>query len=64
MKKHFHPLTRENLERVWKAEEKHKEEMKRIEERKKEIEEERSKQSLLDQAESAGVIKYDFYEYC
>lgn len=57
MKKHFHPLTMENLEKVWKAEEQHKEEMRRIEERKKEIEEERSKQFLLDQATSSGVMK-------
>ncbi|KII70369.1 Pre-mRNA-splicing factor CWC25 [Thelohanellus kitauei] len=57
MKKHFHPLTRENLEKVWLAEQKRDQELKRIEERKKEIAEEKARDELLELASRHGVIK-------
>lgn len=57
MKKHFHPLTMENLERVWKAEEKKRKEEERIQQLQQELEEERRREELQQQAVNSGIIK-------
>jgi len=57
MKKHFHPLTMENLERVWKAEEKKRKEEERIQQLTQELQEERRREELQKQAVDSGIIK-------
>ena len=57
MKKHFHPLTMENLERVWKAEEKKRLEEERIQQLQQELREERQRESLQMQAVQSGLVK-------
>lgn len=57
MKKHFHPLTQENLERVWKAEEKKKREEERISQLQQEIAQERQKEAFEQQAIESGIKK-------
>ena len=58
MKKHFHPLTMQNLERVWKAEQKAKDEAQKLEQLQKELEEERRREALQQHAVEQGIIKY------
>lgn len=58
MKKHFHPLTMENLERVWKAEEKKRLEEERITQLQSELQEERRREELQQQAVQSGLVKY------
>jgi len=57
MKKHFHPNTMENLERVWKAEQKAKEEAEKLEQLQRELEEERRREALQQHAIEQGIIK-------
>lgn len=57
MKKHFHPLTQENLERVWKAEEKKRKEEERIAQLQQEIQIERQKETFEQQAIESGLKK-------
>eukprot|EP00794_Sanderia_malayensis_P017331 gene17331-19064_t len=57
MKKHFHPLTMQNLERVWKAEQKAKEEAEKLEELQRELEEERRREALQMHAVEQGIVK-------
>lgn len=57
MKKHFHPLTMENLERVWKAEEKKRQEEERITQLQSELQEERRREELQRQAVESGLVK-------
>lgn len=57
MKKHFHPLTMENLERVWKAEEKKRVEDERIAQLQEELASERQKEQFEQQAIEAGLKK-------
>lgn len=57
MKKHFHPLTMENLERVWKAEEKKRVEEERIVQMKQELAEERQREAYQKQAVESGLQK-------
>ena len=57
MKKHFHPLTMQNLERVWKAEQKAKEEKEKLEQLQRELQEERRREELQKHAIEQGVIK-------
>ena len=59
MKKHFHPNTMENLERVWKAEQKAKEEAEKLEQLQRELEEERRREALQQHAIEQGIIKYN-----
>ena len=56
-KKSWHPATRANLEKVWLAEQKADEEVFRLEQLKKEIKEEREKDSWLKIQEETGYIK-------
>lgn len=49
----------ENLERVWKAEEKKRLEEERIQQLQQELQEERRREELQQQAVSSGLIKYD-----
>lgn len=55
-KKKWHPLTIENLEAVWLAEQKHKEERNLIKERQKRIEEERKDEEMKKAQVKAGLI--------
>ncbi|XP_076315777.1 uncharacterized protein LOC143228368 [Tachypleus tridentatus] len=57
LKKSWHPSTLRNIERVWKAEQQHEAEQKKIEQLQKELEEERGKEEIQQFAEETGVIK-------
>lgn len=57
MKKSWHPQTMKNIERVWKAEQKHEAERKKIEELQKELKNERAREEMTRFAEEAGSIK-------
>ncbi|KAM4584118.1 pre-mRNA-splicing factor CWC25 homolog [Odontesthes bonariensis] len=57
LKKSWHPQTMKNIERVWKAEQKHEAERKKIEELQKELKEERAREEITKFAEEAGAIK-------
>lgn len=57
MKKSWHPLTLQNLERVWKAEQRHEAEQKRIAELQSEIKEERSREEMQKMAVDSGISK-------
>lgn len=57
LKKSWHPQTMKNIERVWKAEQKHEAERKKIEELQKELKEERAREEITRFAEEAGSIK-------
>ena len=56
MKKGWHTQTMENLERVWKAEQKHAAEQRKIEQLKKELMEERQLESIRSQAQASGAV--------
>lgn len=54
-----------NIERVWKAEQKHEAERKKIEELQKELKEERAREEMTRFAEESGAIKLvDFILTC
>ncbi|XP_053275131.1 pre-mRNA-splicing factor CWC25 homolog [Pleuronectes platessa] len=57
LKKSWHPQTMKNIERVWKAEQKHEAEVKKMEELQKELKEERSREEMTKYAEQSGAIK-------
>uniref|UniRef100_H3D9G2 CWC25 spliceosome associated protein homolog n=1 Tax=Tetraodon nigroviridis TaxID=99883 RepID=H3D9G2_TETNG len=57
LKKSWHPQTMKNIERVWKAEQKHEAERKKIEELQKELKNERSREEMTRYAEETGAIK-------
>ncbi|XP_070779862.1 pre-mRNA-splicing factor CWC25 homolog [Enoplosus armatus] len=57
LKKSWHPQTMKNIERVWKAEQKHEAERKKIEELQKELKEERTREEMTRFAEERGSIK-------
>ncbi|XP_060945246.1 pre-mRNA-splicing factor CWC25 homolog [Limanda limanda] len=57
LKKSWHPQTMKNIERVWKAEQKHDAEVKKMEELQKELKEERSREEMTKYAENSGAIK-------
>ncbi|KAK5866573.1 hypothetical protein PBY51_020756 [Eleginops maclovinus] len=57
LKKSWHPQTMKNIERVWKAEQKHEAECKKIEELQKELKDERAREEITRFAETAGSIK-------
>ncbi|KAM9857375.1 pre-mRNA-splicing factor CWC25 homolog [Aulostomus maculatus] len=57
LKKSWHPQTMKNMERVWKAEQKHEAERKKIEELQKELKEERAREEMTRYAEDTGAIK-------
>lgn len=57
LKKSWHPQTMKNIERVWKAEQKHEAERKKIEELQKELKEERTREEMTRYAEETGAIK-------
>jgi N-terminal domain of CBF1 interacting co-repressor CIR len=56
-KKGWHPGSIQNQEKVWKREEEHLKELKKAEELRKQIAEEREKEELRAVAEAAGVLK-------
>ncbi|KAM9313650.1 pre-mRNA-splicing factor CWC25 homolog [Pholidichthys leucotaenia] len=57
LKKSWHPQTMKNIERVWKAEQKHEAERKKIEELQKQLKEERAREEMTKYAEETGTIK-------
>ncbi|XP_035767398.1 pre-mRNA-splicing factor CWC25 homolog [Neolamprologus brichardi] len=57
LKKSWHPQTMKNIERVWKAEQKHEAERKKIEELQKQLKEERAREEMTKYAEETGVLK-------
>uniref|UniRef100_A0A3B1JCZ2 CWC25 spliceosome associated protein homolog n=1 Tax=Astyanax mexicanus TaxID=7994 RepID=A0A3B1JCZ2_ASTMX len=59
LKKSWHPQTLKNIERVWKAEQKHEAERKKIEELQKELKEERAREEITRFAQETGALKKD-----
>ncbi|XP_064421367.1 pre-mRNA-splicing factor CWC25 homolog isoform X2 [Latimeria chalumnae] len=57
LKKSWHPQTLKNVERVWKAEQKHEAERKKIEELQRELREERAREEIQRYAEETGAVK-------
>ncbi|KAK9396714.1 pre-mRNA-splicing factor CWC25 like [Crotalus adamanteus] len=57
LKKSWHPQTLRNVEKVWKAEQKHEAERKKIEELQRELHEERAREEMQRYAEDVGAIK-------
>ncbi|KAG7486166.1 hypothetical protein JOB18_026272 [Solea senegalensis] len=57
LKKSWHPQTMKNIERVWKAEQKHEAERKKIEELQKQLKDERAREEITRYAEDSGAIK-------
>lgn len=57
LKKSWHPQTLKNIERVWKAEQKHEAERKKIEELQKELKEERAREEITKFAQETGALK-------
>ncbi|XP_068444683.1 pre-mRNA-splicing factor CWC25 homolog [Clinocottus analis] len=57
LKKSWHPQTMKNIERVWKAEQKHEAECKKIEELQKELKDERAREEITKFAQESGSIK-------
>lgn len=57
LKKSWHPSTLRNIERVWKAEQKHEAEKQKIEQLQKELAEERAREEIQAFAEDQGVVK-------
>ncbi|XP_028675205.1 pre-mRNA-splicing factor CWC25 homolog isoform X2 [Erpetoichthys calabaricus] len=57
LKKSWHPQTLKNIERVWKAEQKHEAEQKKINELQKELQQERAREEMQRYAESTGAVK-------
>ncbi|GFQ70253.1 pre-mRNA-splicing factor CWC25 homolog, partial [Trichonephila clavata] len=57
LKKSWHPSTLRNIERVWKAEQKHEVEKQKIEQLQKELAEERAREEIQQFAEDQGVVK-------
>lgn len=57
LKKSWHPQTLKNIERVWKAEQKHEAERKKIEELQKELKNERAREEMTRYAQETGAVK-------
>ncbi|KPP72081.1 pre-mRNA-splicing factor CWC25-like [Scleropages formosus] len=57
LKKSWHPQTLKNIERVWKAEQRHEAERKKIEELQKELREERAREEITRYAQETGAVK-------
>ncbi|KAG7256302.1 hypothetical protein CRUP_037178, partial [Coryphaenoides rupestris] len=57
LKKSWHPQTMKNIERVWKAEQKHEAERKKIEELQKELKDERAREEITKFAQESGALK-------
>uniref|UniRef100_A0A8C5K2P5 CWC25 spliceosome-associated protein n=1 Tax=Jaculus jaculus TaxID=51337 RepID=A0A8C5K2P5_JACJA len=53
----WHPQTLRNVEKVWKAEQKHEAERKKIEELQRELREERAREEMQRYAEDVGAVK-------
>ncbi|ELW54869.1 Pre-mRNA-splicing factor CWC25 like protein [Tupaia chinensis] len=56
LKKSWHPQTLRNVEKVWKAEQKHEAERKKIEELQRELREERAREEMQRYAEDVGAV--------
>ncbi|KAM9296724.1 pre-mRNA-splicing factor CWC25 homolog [Gastrophryne carolinensis] len=57
LKKSWHPQTLRNVEKVWKAEQKHEAEKKKIEELQRELRDERAREEMQRYAEDTGAVK-------
>ena len=58
LKKSWHPQTLRNVEKVWKAEQKAEAESKKIEQLRKELEEERAREDMQRHAVQQGIAKW------
>lgn len=59
-KKGWHTGSLRNIETVWKAEQKHESEQKKLEELRKQIQDEREKSEFRTMQEQAGLVPYVF----
>ncbi|XP_029428766.1 pre-mRNA-splicing factor CWC25 homolog [Rhinatrema bivittatum] len=57
LKKSWHPQTLRNVEKVWKAEQRHEAERKKIEELQRELRDERAREEMQRYAEDAGTVR-------
>ncbi|XP_071433385.1 pre-mRNA-splicing factor CWC25 homolog isoform X2 [Pithys albifrons albifrons] len=57
LKKSWHPQTLRNVEKVWKAEQKHEAERRKIEELQRELQEERAREEMQRYAEDMGTLR-------
>ncbi|NXK97106.1 CWC25 factor, partial [Formicarius rufipectus] len=57
LKKSWHPQTLRNVEKVWKAEQKHQAERRKIEELQRELQEERAREEMQRYAEDMGTLR-------
>ncbi|NXP96443.1 CWC25 factor, partial [Passerina amoena] len=57
LKKSWHPQTLRNVEKVWKAEQKHEAERRKIEELQRELQEERAREEMQRYAEDMGTVR-------
>ncbi|XP_030822257.1 pre-mRNA-splicing factor CWC25 homolog isoform X2 [Camarhynchus parvulus] len=57
LKKSWHPQTLRNVEKVWKAEQKHEAERRKIEELQRELQEERAREEMQRYAEDMGTMR-------
>lgn len=57
LKKSWHPQTLRNVEKVWKAEQRHEAEQKKIEELQRELRDERAREEMQKFAEDTGAVK-------
>lgn len=57
LKKSWHPQTLRNVEKVWKAEQRHEAEQKKIEELQRELRDERAREEMQKYAEDTGAVK-------
>uniref|UniRef100_A0A6P8P6G5 Pre-mRNA-splicing factor CWC25 homolog n=1 Tax=Geotrypetes seraphini TaxID=260995 RepID=A0A6P8P6G5_GEOSA len=57
LKKSWHPQTLRNVEKVWKAEQRHEAERKKIEELQKELRDERTREEMQRYAQEAGTVR-------
>lgn len=57
LKKSWHPQTLRNVEKVWKAEQRHEAEQKKIEELQRELRDERAREEMQRFAEDTGAVK-------
>lgn len=63
-KKGWHTGSLRNIENVWKAEQKHEAEQRKLDELRKQIHEEKERQEFRLLQEQAGLVPYVLFLYC